>query len=147
MTLNTADRKSVRAAEKAADRADRARGEIITSIMSTTPGRAFFWDKLSAAGIFTTTFSSDPIQMAFNEGQRNQGLLLLNDIIQWCPEQFILAMREFNGRRTSDAAGSDAGQRSDREDGNGRDQGSAVDADGDDTGFEGGVDRHEASYN
>ena len=97
---NAADRKQIRAAEKAAAEADRERGEVIVALMSNKHGRRFVWDKLSDAHIFATTFSIDPIQMAFNEGQRNQGLALLDDIIRSCPDQFILAMREANGRRT-----------------------------------------------
>lgn len=98
--LNTSDRKSIRAHEKAAAIADRERGEVLISIMSSTPGRRWVWDKMGAAHIFQTSFSVDAVQMAFNEGERNQGLLLLNDIMQWCPDQFILAMREANERRT-----------------------------------------------
>ena len=101
MTLNTSDRKSVRAAEKASAIIDRQRGEVLTHLMDTGPGREWAWNKLAEAHIFATTFSTDPVQMAYNEGQRNQGLTLLNDIIQWCPDQFILAMREQNERSTS----------------------------------------------
>ena len=32
--------------------------------------------------------------MAFAEGERNQGLQLLADIMRWCPERFIEMMRE-----------------------------------------------------
>lgn len=127
MTLNTSDRKSIRAAEKAAALADKQRGEVVVNLMSTIPGRKYIWDKLSVAGIFATTFSTDALQMSFNEGQRNQGLVLLNDVIEYCPEQFIEAMREANGRRsessTADSAGpaseSDGGERSSGEDAGG----------------------------
>ena len=95
---NASDRKAIRAAEKAAALAARARGEVIIQLMSTEPGRRYVWDKLAHAGLFATTFSTDPIQMAFNEGQRNQGLLFLNDVIEHCPDQYILAMREHNTR-------------------------------------------------
>lgn len=127
MTLNASDRKSVRAAEKAAALADRQRGEVIVAICSTAAGRRFLWEKLGSAHIFQTSFNTDSHRMAFNEGERNQGLLLLNDIIQWCPEQFIQAMREHNERSSSDAAARDTGERTGGENGNGRDQGSAGD--------------------
>ena len=145
MTLNTADRKSVRAAEKAAAIADRERGEVIVALASTQAGRRFLWDKLTSAHIFQTSFNLDSGQMAFAEGERNQGLLLLNDIIQWCPDQFILAMREHNGRSSSnDSASRDTGQRGGGANGNGRDSGSADEAasglgesgDGEDSGDE-----------
>jgi len=124
---NASDRKQIRAAEKDAAIADRSRGEVIVSLMSTEPGRRYVWDKLAYAGIFATTFSTDPIQMAFNEGQRNQGLLFLNDVIEYCPDMYILAMREANGRRTSTSPRS-AGERPDSEDADGGDSGSAGEA-------------------
>ena len=132
---NAADRKQVRAAEKAAAIAERERGEVVVEMMATPQRRRYVWEKLAAAGIFSTTFSTDPVQMAFNEGQRNQGLVLLNDVIQYCPEQFILAMREANGRRTADDtidANRDAGERRNGEDHNGRDQRPASNPDSDD---------------
>ena len=144
MTLNTSDRKSVRAAEKAAAIADRERGETIIQLMSTAPGRRFVWDKLGSAHIFQTSFNLDHGQMAFNEGERNQGILLLNDIIQWCPDQFILAMRESNER---DSASRSAEQRSSGANGDGRDQGPAGDATGDDAGGEASDDGDEARLN
>jgi hypothetical protein len=131
---NAADRKWVREQEKAAKLVDVRNQTVVVALMGSPDGRAYIWDKLATAHIFAATFSTDPLQMAFNEGQRNQGLLLLADITQWCPDQFILAMRESNARRTSnDAARSDTGERGSGSNGDGRDQGSADDAGGDDT--------------
>lgn len=130
--FNAADRKSIRAAEKAAKIVDANNQTVVVAIMSTEAGRRYIWDKLTLANLFSTTFSTDTMQMAFNEGNRNQGLLLLNDIIEWCPEEFIQAMREANGRRNQSAAG----QRTGVENGDGRDQESTGDAAGDDAGDE-----------
>ena len=124
MALNAADRKSIRAAEKAAKIVDANNQAVVVAIMSTESGRRYIWDKLTLANIFSTTFSTDSMQMAFNEGNRNQGLLLLNDIIEWCPEEFIQAMREANGRRTQ----SSTGQRNGSENGDGRVEGSGIDS-------------------
>lgn len=135
---NASDRKWVREQEKAAKIAERERAEVVVEMMATPQRRKYIWDKLSDAHIFSTTFSTDPIQMSFNEGERNAGIKLLNDIIQHCPEQFIEAMREANGRRTIDNAKRDTGQRPVREDGDGGDQGSAGDSGDDlDRGIEG----------
>jgi len=123
--FNASDRKQIRAAEKAAAVAEAQRAEVIIESMATPQRRRYVWEKLAAAGIFQTTFSTDPLQMAFNEGQRNAGLVLLNDVIQYCPEQFIEAMREANGRRDSDSArsGSPTSERPGSEDAGGDDQG------------------------
>ena len=127
--LNAADRKSVRAAEKAAAIADRERGETIATIASTTSGRRYLWEKLEAAHIFTSVYNDLPERMAFLEGERNQGLQLLGDIVQYCPDQFLEMMREANGRRTrSDTASSAApGERPSDEGPDGDDQGPSGD--------------------
>ena len=77
MTPNASDRKSVRELEKRARIADRARAEVITSIMSTLAGRSWMWDRLSSCHVFVTTFNGDALQSAFQEGQRSMGLALL----------------------------------------------------------------------
>lgn len=96
---NAADRKSIRKQEKAARLADRARAEVITSIMSTVSGRAWLWDHLSGAHCFHTTHvPADPLGSAFQEGRRSLGLELLSDIMRACPDSYIQAMKEANER-------------------------------------------------
>jgi hypothetical protein len=96
---NAADRKSVRRKEKDSRIADRQRGEMILSIMSTMPGRAWLWDRLSETSIFHTTHvTGDALASAFQEGRRSVGLSLLADIMAYCPDQYIQAMREANER-------------------------------------------------
>ena len=97
---NAADRKQVRAAEKAASEADRDRGEVVVNLMKTKQGRRYVWDKLVEARIFETTYNDDPGRMAYLEGFRAAGIAMLMEVTQFCPDQFILAMREANGRRT-----------------------------------------------
>ncbi len=99
---NAASRKDIRRKEKEARQEEKNRGVVIIDIMSTRTGRNYTWDQLACAHVFSTSFSPDPLQMAFSEGERNSGLRLLNDIIEWCPEQFIQMMREQNERRTHD---------------------------------------------
>lgn len=101
---STADRKSIRAAERRARETDRTRGEVLINLMGTIPGRAWVWDRLEAANIFASTYNDNPQRMAFLEGHRTAGLQLLGDLMQWCPDLFIQAMREANARRTESAA-------------------------------------------
>lgn len=124
-SYNAAERSHVRKAEKEAERAEAERAEIITNLMSTTPGRAWVLHLLEAAHIFTTSFDRDAIAMAFAEGERNHGLILLNDIHQHCPDQYILMLRESNERHT-------ASERTRRPNGNGGDQGSVTEPGDDD---------------
>jgi hypothetical protein len=113
---NAADRKNVRAAEKAAKREAQERHNLLVATMSSTSGRKWIHDLLFSCHVFRASFSNDPLEMAFREGERNVGLRILDDLMQACPDDYVLMMREENGRRTiSEQRGS--------EDGNGRDQG------------------------
>jgi len=114
---NAAERAHVRRAEKDQRDAEIQRKEIITNLMSTAAGRAWILHLLEAAHIFTSSFDRDPIAMAFSEGERNHGLVLLNDIHLYCPDQYILMLRESNERHT-------ASERTRRPNTNGGDQGS-----------------------
>ena len=134
---NAADRKHIRAAEKAAAIAERQHREVVVEMMATPQRRRYIWEKLAEAHVFSVPFYSDSGQMYFSEGERNAGTKLLADIMECCPEQFILAMRESNARRTSDASRpdhdrtADTGERPSGEDGDGGVEGQPL---GEDTG-------------
>jgi hypothetical protein len=49
---------------------------------------------LASTHIYETSFSSDPIAMAFREGERNIGLQFLSEISRTSPESLILMMTE-----------------------------------------------------
>jgi hypothetical protein len=93
---NASERKDVRRLEKAAKVADAARKDMMVGVMSTIAGRAWILEKLESASVFRTTFNTDSLAMAFAEGNRNQGLILLNDIMQHCPDMYLLMMQERN---------------------------------------------------
>ena len=81
------DRKSIRRREKAVALANRQRGEVLISVMSTAPGRQWIWDILATCHIFHTTFApGQPDVVAFAEGRRSVGLTLLADILATCPD-------------------------------------------------------------
>ena len=101
---NAADRKQIRAAEKATKLAEQNRGEVIVALAGTEPGRRYLWERIADANVFSSTYSDDPQRMAFNEGVRSLGLDVLNDFMRYAPDNFILAMREANGRRTESDA-------------------------------------------
>lgn len=113
---NTANRKAIREAEKKARQIELEDSETLVGLMTTKSGRAFIWRKLEDAGVFHTTYHDNPQRMAFLEGGRATGLALLSQVMQWCPDYFIQAMREANERRIHDqhdintAAGDATGQ-------------------------------------
>ena len=108
MTDNTATRKDVRRKEKEARQAEKDRGTVIIQLLESKAGRNYAWEILAEAHVFATSYSGDALAMAFAEGERNFGLRMLNDIMQWCPEQYIQMMREQNERRTDGRNTSDS---------------------------------------
>lgn len=101
---NIAERKDVRKLEKAARLAEANRHETIRRFCSDAAGREYLWTRLAAAHIFATIPPTDYAAMAYAEGERNQGLQLLGDILTACPERFIEMMREHHDRTVESAA-------------------------------------------
>ena len=131
MAYNAADRKDIRKAEKAATVARAQRLQFIHTMMTSAEGRTFVYDFLLDGNVFRTTFSSDPLQMAFAEGNRNSALKLLADVMAACPDLYIIMTREANDRYNSNDRSPDrssAGEQRRSEDAGRDDQGS-VDAD------------------
>lgn len=101
MADNASDRKDIRRREKQAKIDDAQHAAVTREIMSTAQGRTWMWTQLSRCHVFVTTFvPGDALSSAFNEGERNIGQQLLNEITDTCPDQFIQAMREAHERRT-----------------------------------------------
>ena len=70
-------------------------------LMSERRGRRIVWRLLSDAGVFQLSFHTNAMQMAFNEGIRNKGLKMLNDLLANCPELYTRMVEEANERNTS----------------------------------------------
>lgn len=95
------DRKSVRRAEKAAKLVAEAERSTILLVMSSTSGRQWAWEFLSACHIYNDPFSGHALTEAHSKGERNAGLRLLAQINSACPDLYIQMMREANERSTA----------------------------------------------
>ena len=62
-------------------------------LMGNKQGRRFVWRLLEKAGVFRSTFRLNN-EMAFLEGMRNMGLVLITDIHELCPEKYQLMVKE-----------------------------------------------------
>lgn len=77
-------------------------------VMSSKQGRRFIHRQLSRAGIWLSSFNTNNAVMAFNEGRRNAGLALLNEIMETCPERYAEMLdeqkdvKERDGHRNAD---------------------------------------------
>lgn len=64
-------------------------------VMSEPGGRRVMWGLLDRAGVYRISHTpGDPYQTAFNEGCRNFGLPLLNDLMRLCPTEYGQMLRE-----------------------------------------------------
>lgn len=92
------DLQSQEAARKdAEDKAKlRARIEIedVKWVMSNKRGRRVMHGFLERAGVFRLSFHTNALQMAFNEGMRNEGLAMLAKLMEHCPELYSLMLKE-----------------------------------------------------
>lgn len=62
-------------------------------LMGSKRGRRIVWRLLERCGVYRTSFNTNALSMAFNEGSRNNGLYLLS-VIQAVPEKYVLMLQE-----------------------------------------------------
>ena len=62
--------------------------------MGSARGRRFVWRLLAEAGLYRTSFHTNGSTVMFNEGKRHIGLLLIGEINDHCPDQFVAMLKE-----------------------------------------------------
>lgn len=76
--------------------------QVIKNLLSTEPGRSWFWRFLESCHCFSLSFDPDSDRIsAFREGERNIGNRLLADLVKSDPESYTLMMKEHNDGRYS----------------------------------------------
>jgi exoribonuclease R len=66
----------------------------IREVMGTEAGRRVVYKLLDRAGIYRCSFAGQSNQTIFNEGGRNQGLMLLSDVTQHAPNSYQQMLKE-----------------------------------------------------
>ncbi|HFJ3401952.1 TPA: hypothetical protein ACGT6G_002837 [Salmonella enterica] len=61
----------------------------IKFVMDSEQGRRVIWSQLEKGQVFGACFNVDPHITAFNEGQRNLALVLLQRVMAHCPDQYL----------------------------------------------------------
>lgn len=68
--------------------------EDFRAVMGTPAGQRVMRRIIEQAGIFRLSFAGEhPHTTSFNEGARNIGLFLTNEIIEICPEKWVELMK------------------------------------------------------
>ncbi len=70
----------------------------VAGILMTESGRRFYWNLLKKCGVFESSFTGNNTTF-FNEGQRNIGLQLLNDLNEAYPDAYIKMLQESHKRK------------------------------------------------
>lgn len=91
--LDAQDRARKSAEDKAKLRT-RQDADDLKAVMQRKQGRRFVHGILERAGVWRLSFHTNALQMAFNEGARNEGLALLAKIYEHCPENYSLMLKE-----------------------------------------------------
>lgn len=71
-------------------------------LMGSRRGRRIIWRILERAGVFRLSFNTNAMQMAFAEGNKNEGIRTLAMIHSQCPELYPTMVKEqTNEQRTT----------------------------------------------
>jgi len=81
------------AAEKA-KLAERQEKDDLIWLMSGKRGRRVVRKLLERAGVWRMSFNTNALQMAFNEGMRNEGLALTAKLMAYCPDSYAKMLTE-----------------------------------------------------
>lgn len=102
---NAADREKV--SEKSRKERERLKAEMadLRHVLSDPRGRRVVWKLFDRAGIFRTSFNGNGSATFFNEGQRNIGLMFLNEVTTHCPELYLAMMSENRRKPTEETDG------------------------------------------
>lgn len=101
LDINAQARAKDQLEQRERNRRDVEEGDI-KWLMGSKRGRRIVWRLLEQAGVFRASFNTNAMQMAFAEGNKNNGLRLLAQIHTLCPELYPTMVREANDNRNFD---------------------------------------------
>ncbi|MFZ5565985.1 MAG: endopeptidase [Pseudomonadota bacterium] len=93
--LDTDSQEAAHEAQRLKEKQDRDSEESdLKWLMSSKRGRRIVWRLLERAGVFRTSFSTNAMQMAFVEGNKNEGYRTLGLIHSHCRELYPRMVEE-----------------------------------------------------
>lgn len=93
-SYNSADPKQVKRRRVAARKAAKDDTAVMKAILDSALGRGWIWRFLEQCHIFETSFSTDALTTAFREGERNQGLRVLSEVLRADPAAYLAMTKE-----------------------------------------------------
>lgn len=96
LVKNAADEQQVeRAKERTLSKEEKDANDL-RWVLNSKPGRRFMWRLLEECGVYKTSFTGNSATF-FNEGMRNIGLKLINEINNNAPEAYLVMLKEAKG--------------------------------------------------
>jgi hypothetical protein len=92
---------------------------LLGKVMSDPIGREYFYDLLASCHVYSSSFGTNALAMAFREGERNVGIRIGADLTEASPDRYLDMLKEADHGRHS-ASRNDTGNGSDAT-GNGHD--------------------------
>ena len=80
------------ARERAARRRDQL--ALLNKVMSEVAGREYFFDLLASCHLYSTSFGTNALMMAFREGERNVGIRIGADLNEASPDLYLKMFQE-----------------------------------------------------
>lgn len=96
-TYDTSDKEAVNNIRKKSARTRATRLEFVSAAMTTPQGRAWFYDLLVRCRVVATPYVENSDKTIFNLGQQNIGLMVLSDIQDAAPENYLKMITESRG--------------------------------------------------
>jgi hypothetical protein len=87
--FNASDPEQVQSRRERQKSCDLQKKSALRRLMAEPAGRMWVWGLLSRCGTYHSSFSSDPLVMAFNEGRRDIGNYLAEEIDRIGPDLFL----------------------------------------------------------
>lgn len=72
-------------------------------MMGDKRGRRFIWRLLDKAGVYRSSFTGNS-NTFFLEGQRNMGLMIMDEIHSNCPDLYVVMLKENSGNGSTTTA-------------------------------------------
>lgn len=76
--------------------------EDLKWLMGSKRGRRILWRLLERSGVFRLSFNTNSMTMAFNEGNKNEGIRTIALIHTHCPELYPQMVKEQSNARNAD---------------------------------------------
>lgn len=102
-TRNAADPRQVRRMSQEEKATRKQELEDVKWILSTRQGRRHYWRMLRETHMFETSFTGNNTTF-FNEGERNVGLKMMNDLMAAEPSAYLQMVREAQDEEHGDGS-------------------------------------------